>query len=128
MPRRRRTPIDAGPKPRPTYGTPQAVRQLATAWNLQLSPHCWGTGVVQAATLQLLAATPRAPFGMTGGDPLIFEFDRGHNPLREGVLVEPIRPQRGRVSIPSDPGLGVTVDEDWVREHRVDGHGVRMKV
>ncbi|MEU6128456.1 mandelate racemase/muconate lactonizing enzyme family protein [Saccharopolyspora sp. NPDC047091] len=98
----------------------QVIRQLATTWSLQLSPHCWGSGVAQAATLQLLSAVPTAPFGEHGGAPLLFEFDRGPNPLREGVLATPIRAEGGVVAIPDGPGLGVTVDEDWLRAHRLD--------
>lgn len=106
----------------------QVVRQLASAWNLQFSPHCWGTGVAQAATLQLLAATPAAPFGMAGEPPLQFEFDCGHNPLREGVLTDPIQARGGVVAVPDGPGLGVTVDEEWVRHHALTGHGVRTRM
>ncbi|WP_190812800.1 mandelate racemase/muconate lactonizing enzyme family protein [Saccharopolyspora pogona] len=105
----------------------QAIRQLAATWNLHLSPHCWGTGVAQAATLQLLSAVPRAPFGMAGGQPLIFEFDRGVNPLREGVLATPIKPENGTVAIPDGAGLGVTVDEDWLRAHRLEDHSVLVR-
>ncbi|WAP53943.1 enolase C-terminal domain-like protein [Streptomyces sp. S465] len=84
-------------------------RQLAAALNPRLSPRCWGTGVVQAATLQPVSAVPRAPFGMAGGEPLIFEFDRGENPLRDGVLATPLTPEDGTVAIPDGPGLGVTI-------------------
>ncbi|MCR3721998.1 MULTISPECIES: mandelate racemase/muconate lactonizing enzyme family protein [Prauserella salsuginis group] len=105
----------------------QVIRQLAAAWNLQLSPHCWGTGVAQAATLQFLAATPTVPFGMAGEPPLFFEFDRGHNPLREGVLVDPVAARGGVVAIPDGPGLGVTIDEEWVRGHAMKEHGVRLR-
>ncbi|MEB3370130.1 mandelate racemase/muconate lactonizing enzyme family protein [Saccharopolyspora mangrovi] len=102
----------------------QAIRQLAATWNLQLSPHCWGTGVAQAATLQLLSAVPRAPFGMAGGTPLLFEFDRGFNPLRERTLATPIKPENGTVAIPDGPGLGVTIDENWLRANRLEQHSV----
>ncbi|MFK4267427.1 mandelate racemase/muconate lactonizing enzyme family protein [Streptomyces milbemycinicus] len=105
----------------------QAIRQLAAAFNLRLSPHCWGTGVAQAATLQLLSATPRAPFGMAGGEPLIFEFDRGENPLREGVLAAPLTPVNGTVAVPDGPGIGVTVDEEWVRAHRLEDHSILVR-
>ncbi|MGW0983722.1 mandelate racemase/muconate lactonizing enzyme family protein [Streptomyces xiamenensis] len=106
----------------------QAIRAMAAAWNLRLSPHCWGTGVAQAATLQLLSAVPDVPYGAGTGEPLIFEFDRGHNPLREGVLTDPIRPAAGgRAEIPSGPGLGVSVDEAWVRAHRLEEHSVAVR-
>ncbi|MEV7391550.1 mandelate racemase/muconate lactonizing enzyme family protein [Streptomyces sp. NPDC091215] len=105
----------------------QAIRQLAAAFNLRLSPHCWGTGVAQAATLQLLSAVPRAPYGMAGGEPLLFEFDQGPNPLREGVLATPVKAEHGTVAVPDGPGLGVEVDEDWVRAHRLADHRVLVR-
>ncbi|GAA4013337.1 mandelate racemase/muconate lactonizing enzyme family protein [Streptomyces plumbiresistens] len=105
----------------------QAVRQLAAAFNLRLSPHCWGTGVAQAATLQLLSAVPRAPFGMAGGQPLLFEFDQGPNPLREGVLATPVKAEQGTVAVPDGPGLGVEIDEGWVRAHRLADHRVLVR-
>lgn len=106
----------------------QAIRALAAAWNLRLSPHCWGTGLAQAATLQLLSAVPDVPHGPAGGEPLLFEFDRGTNPLREGVLADPVRPAPGGwAPIPEGPGLGVTVDEEWVRAHRLPDHTVELR-
>jgi len=98
------------------------VSQLAAAWNLRVSPHCWGTGVAQAATLQMLAALPVVPFGQTGGEPALLEFDRGYNPLREGVLANPLTFAASFVDVPAGPGLGIEVDEDAVRGHELDGY------
>jgi D-galactarolactone cycloisomerase len=95
------------------------ISQMAAAWNLRVSPHCWGTGVAQAATLQLLAALPVVPFGQTGAEPALLEFDRGHNPLREGVLVTPLSFADSSVDVPQGPGLGIEVDEDAVRGHEL---------
>jgi D-galactarolactone cycloisomerase len=100
------------------------ISQLAAAWNLRVSPHCWGTGVAQAATLQLLAALPVVPFGQTGAEPALLEFDRGYNPLREGVLVSPLTFAGSSVDVPPGPGLGIEVDEDAVRGHELDGYHV----
>ncbi|GGQ35798.1 mandelate racemase/muconate lactonizing enzyme family protein [Streptomyces mutabilis] len=105
----------------------QVIRQLTAAFNLRLSPHCWGTGLAQAATLQLLSSIPRAPYGMAGGEPLLFEADQGENPLREGVLTAPVQVENGMVAVPEGPGLGVTVDERWVRAHRIPELSVRVR-
>jgi len=102
----------------------KVISQMATAWNLRVSPHCWGTGVHQAATLQLIASLPDAPFGMAGAEPVLLEFDRGHNPLREGVLIEPIRAVDGVVKVPTGVGIGVEVDEDAVRRLALDDYAV----
>lgn len=91
------------------------ISQMAFAFNKRVSPHCWGTGLAEAACLQLLSTLPDSPFGETGGTPQYLEFDRGDNPLRELVLTKPIRLTNGEVSIPQGPGLGVEVAEKSVR-------------
>ena len=59
----------------------------------------------RTATLQLLAALPFVPFGQTGGEPALLEFDRGHNPLREDVLAAPLTFADSSVDVPQGPGL-----------------------
>jgi D-galactarolactone cycloisomerase len=93
----------------------RAVAAMAVAWNVRITPHCWGTGLAEAAVLQLLAHLPDMPYGATGSTPQFLEFDRGDNPLREAVLTTPIRAKDGIVDIPAGPGLGVDVAEDTVR-------------
>jgi D-galactarolactone cycloisomerase len=100
------------------------ISQLAATWNLRFSPHCWGTGVAQAATLHLLAALPTVPFGQTGVEPALLEFDRGYNPLREGVLTTPLKFSASTVEVPPGPGLGIDVDEDAVRRLALPGYQV----
>lgn len=91
------------------------ITQMAYTWGRRVSPHCWGTGVAEAACLQLLSTLPDLPFGEGTGTPQYLEFDRGFNPLREAVLTDPIRPIGGIVEIPTGPGLGITVAEETVR-------------
>ncbi|MFJ8019330.1 mandelate racemase/muconate lactonizing enzyme family protein [Streptomyces sp. NPDC096311] len=103
------------------YTEALAVVANAVAWNVRISPHCWGTGIAEAAVLQLLAHLPDQPYGSTGGTPQFLEFDRGPNPLREAVLVDPIRARGGRVDIPDAPGLGVAIAEDVIRDIALPG-------
>lgn len=100
------------------------ISQMAYTFNRRVSPHCWGTGLAEAACLQLLSVLPDSPFGETGGTPQYLEFDRGHNPLREDVLVDPIRLVDGVVAVPEGPGLGVEVAEDAVRSLALTAHAV----
>ena len=93
----------------------KVIAQMATAWNLRVAPHVWGTGVLIAATLQLLSTLPASPFGERNAYPPMLEYDRGENPFREGVLKEPILARNGNVRIPTGAGLGVEIDEDAVR-------------
>ena len=52
-------------------------------------------------------------------EPFLLEFDRGHNPLREGVLATPLTFADSTVDVPPGPGLGIEVDEDAVRGHEL---------
>jgi D-galactarolactone cycloisomerase len=103
------------------------ISELAATFNRRFSPHCWGSGVSQAATLQLLASRADAPFGEFGGTPQYLEFDRGENPLREGVLQQPIRAETGTVQVPQGPGLGVEIDEARLDEWVVPGHSLDVR-
>ena len=100
----------------------KVIAQMATAWNLRVAPHVWGTGVLIAATLQLLSTLPTSPFGDRNAYPPLLEYDRGENPFREGVLKEPIVARNGRVRIPTGNGLGVEINEDAVRMWALPTH------
>jgi D-galactarolactone cycloisomerase len=52
----------------------------------------------------------------------MLEYDRGENPLREGVLKEPILARNGQVQIPTGNGLGVEINEDAVRMWALPSH------
>lgn len=105
----------------------KAVTQLASAFNVRVAPHVWGTGVLLAATLQLLAVLPAAPFGERNPYPPLLEFDRGENPLRDGVLMEPIRADAGTVDIPAGAGTGVRVDERALAQWTIDSHSIDVR-
>jgi D-galactarolactone cycloisomerase len=105
----------------------RAIVASAIAWNVRISPHCWGTGIAEAAVLQLLASLPDHPYGHTGGTPQYLEFDRGPNPLREAVLTKPIRAENSTVAIPAGPGLGVEIAEDVIRGISLQKYAVDVK-
>lgn len=94
-----------------------AIAQHASLYGIDVAPHCWGSGILQLATLQLLAAATSEP--VVGGevDRLTFEWDRGENPFRDGVLTSPVQREDGNALVPQGNGLGVDVDEEWVRAH-----------
>lgn len=90
------------------------VIAMASAANLPVIPHVWGTSVGLAAALQLFAALPHFPERRFPADPL-FEYDRSPHPFRDGVTHERFAMQDGYLAIPDRPGLGVTLDLDFVR-------------
>ena len=96
------------------------LAKLATTANVAVRPHVWTGGVGLAASVQFAASLPSYPHVGNDPEPFLFEFDRSPNPLREELLAEPFDPTGGSLSVPSGPGLGVTVDEDAVERYRVE--------
>lgn len=82
----------------------------ANARNLQCIPHVFGSAIALAASLQAISTIP--------GD-VMLEFDRSPNPIREELVVDPIRNDGNEVAIPDGPGLGIEVDLDVLAEFRV---------
>lgn len=91
---------------------------MASASNIPVIPHVWGTNVGLAASLQCFAALPHFPERRNPADPF-FEFDRSPNPLRVGVTHEQIEMREGYIDIPNGPGLGVTLNMDFIKTRGV---------
>ena len=91
---------------------------MASAANMPVIPHVWGTNVGLAAALQLFAALPNFPERRFPAEPF-FEYDRSPHPLRDGVTVEKFKMKNGYLDIPERPGLGVTLDPAFVEKHRL---------
>jgi D-galactarolactone cycloisomerase len=96
----------------------QKIIALASAANLPVIPHVWGTGVGLAAALQLFATLPNFPERRFPAEPL-FEYDRSPHPFRDSVTRESFAMQKGYLAIPDRPGLGVTLDRDAIRRFTV---------
>jgi L-alanine-DL-glutamate epimerase-like enolase superfamily enzyme len=79
---------------------------LASAHGLTVAPHLWGSAVLFATGLHLAVAVPCVTQ---------LEFSRGHNPLLHDLVAEPFELADGHVAAPERPGLGVTLDRDFVR-------------
>ena len=91
---------------------------LASAWNVPVIPHVWGTNVGLAGALQLFAALPNFPERRFPAEPF-FEYDRSPHPFRDKVTKEQFVMKDGYLDIPDRPGLGVTLDMDYVRENAI---------
>lgn len=90
------------------------VAELAALHGRACIPHCWGGAIMLAATLQLLALLPASTETGDGGLPLL-ELDVFENPLTRVVAAPFALGADGCVAIPDGPGLGVEVDEEYVR-------------
>jgi L-alanine-DL-glutamate epimerase-like enolase superfamily enzyme len=69
------------------------------------SPHTWGDGLVLLANLQVSTAVSNAPFIEFPFDPPTWTPER-----RDFILPQPILAENGAVTLPDQPGLGVTID------------------
>lgn len=83
---------------------------LARAYGIVVSPHNFSSGVLLAATMHLMAATPNAT---------LLEFDSSDNAVYEELLAEPLQIKDGAVRVPDGPGLGVALKKETVEKYAV---------
>ena len=93
------------------------IGELARLHAVRCIPHCWGGGVMLAATLQVVALLPDVS-RLPGGDPPLVELDVTENPFRTELLNgDPFVLRDGYISLPSGPGLGIEVDESVLERY-----------
>lgn len=81
---------------------------LAAAFGVEASPHCFSSGVLLAATVHVLAATPEANW---------LEFDTSGNAVYDELLVEPMRLIGGRLQVSHQPGLGCELTPEIINRY-----------
>ena len=91
-------------------GISEALRisAIASAFNLRLAPHLWSGAPGFAAGLAV-AANASAGF--------ILEYSLGSNPMLQDLVQERFPVEDGMVAIPDRPGLGITVDESFLKKY-----------
>ncbi len=95
------------------------IAAMAEAYDVALAPHCPLGPIALAACLQVDACTPNA---LIQEQSLNIHYHQAGDLL--DYLVDPavFAYRDGYVAIPSGPGLGITVDEEAVREAATQGH------
>jgi L-alanine-DL-glutamate epimerase-like enolase superfamily enzyme len=88
------------------------IYALAATHGLTVAPHLWGGAVLFASGLHLAVATPCVT---------TLEFSRGENPLLNELVHEPFELVDGHVQAPDRPGLGLTLNREFVRAITVPG-------
>lgn len=89
------------------------IAALANAFQTNIIPHSWGTGIAFAAGLHLVSALDVVP-GRLRMPPPLLEMDRSENPLRDQLTTPLFQVEDGAVAVPTAPGLGVDVDADML--------------
>ena len=85
------------------------IEALASANQLRFAPHLWGGALTFASGLHVAAVASSG---------FILEYSLGANPMLHELAVESFPVVEGCVEIPDRPGLGVTIDEDFVARYR----------
>lgn len=88
-------------------GLTEALRiaALASAHQIEVSPHIWAGSVLMAATAHFAIACPQVA---------ILEYPAAANPMLDGIGRGAIAIADGFVSVSDAPGFGVAIDEAFV--------------
>jgi L-alanine-DL-glutamate epimerase-like enolase superfamily enzyme len=86
------------------------IATLAADKNILCVPHAFKTGVLVAASIQLIAAIPHAPF---------LEFSVTESAIRKELLANPFVQKDGFVDVPQLPGLGIELNPEVIRKYGV---------
>jgi L-alanine-DL-glutamate epimerase-like enolase superfamily enzyme len=84
------------------------IAALASAFNLRFAPHLWAGAPCFFSGLHICAAAPSS---------FIIEYSLGANPMIHRLVEETVEAKDGMVAIPDRPGLGFTIDEDFMKAH-----------
>ena len=93
------------------------VCQIAADRGRLIVPHCWKSGIGIAASAHLAAATACCPF---------IEFLPGElseSVLRRDLVAEELRMEDGAIPLPTQPGLGIELNYEVLRQCEVDREG-----
>jgi L-alanine-DL-glutamate epimerase-like enolase superfamily enzyme len=85
------------------------IAALASTHQLELAPHCWGSAFSFMAGLQVAFASNSAVY---------IEFSAGGNPMMFDLVNEQIEAPNGRLEVPTAPGLGLSLNWDFVKDYQ----------
>ena len=86
------------------------IRSRVEEIGARLCNHCYTSPLTVAASLHWLS---------TCRDAFVFEDCVEDSPLRHDLTVEKVQSVGGWIDVPDRPGLGVTLDEDFVRKYLI---------
>ena len=80
----------------------------------RLCNHCYTSPITVAASLHWLS---------TCRDAFIFEDSVDDSPMRHELTREKVQAQKGWITVPDGPGLGITLNEEFVKKYLVAESG-----
>jgi D-galactarolactone cycloisomerase len=99
-----------------------AIADMATIYGVTTVPHASNNAIGIAASLQVVATLPDATRAPSVPDPLL-EYGIDENPNRVRLLVEPPVLKDGWLQVPTGPGLGIEIDEGYLRSVAIETVG-----
>ena len=101
------------------------IAAMAEAYDVAVAPHCPLGPVPLATFLHLDAVTYNA---FIQEQSLGIHYNKGNDLIDYAKNKDVFRYEDGFVAIPTGPGLGVDVDEDYVKERAKEGHRWRNPI
>jgi len=98
----------------------RTITDMAMTENVAVRPHVWNSAVGLAAAVQFAASVSPYPHTRNIPEPMMVEFDRSPNPLRDDLLASPFDPSGGSLAVPQQPGLGIEIDTAELEAYRTD--------
>ncbi len=86
------------------------IATFAADNHVMMVPHAFKTGILVAASIQLIASMPGIPF---------LEFSVTESAIRKELLLKPFKQKDGYVEVPETPGLGIELNPDVIRKYGV---------
>ncbi|APX10834.1 mandelate racemase/muconate lactonizing enzyme family protein [Tateyamaria omphalii] len=93
------------------------VAAMAEVYNAQMAPHLYAGPVEWAANIHLAASIPN-----------LLMCETIETPFHDQLIKGSIRVDRGFITPPEAPGLGIEVDEDLARAHPYTGDGLHLQM
>ncbi len=87
------------------------IGAMAAGEGVAFAPHSWGGAVGLLAAIHTCACLPGA---------LVVEYSQARNPLRDRMLVEPLRMGDGELMVPDTPGLGIELTPEVIETFPYD--------
>jgi len=93
------------------------VAAMAEVYNAQMAPHLYAGPVEWAANIHLATSIPN-----------LLMCETIETPFHDQLIKGSIRVERGFITPPEAPGLGIEVDEALARAHPYTGDGLHLQM
>jgi 2-dehydro-3-deoxyphosphogalactonate aldolase len=95
------------------------ITGIAEAHHVQIAPHLYCGPVVGAANIQLATCSPNF---------LILESIERWDGFHAAILRKPVRWEDGYVIPPTEPGLGIELNEEFIQKHPYTGTRLHLEM